>query len=127
MLRHVDLANGGFTLIEFLVALVILTVGLLGLLNSVNVSIKHNLSNKNRSEAIMLADQIVSTDRARPFADISSTRRTVSGRSGLGFINYSVVKIVASPTTTTKHLNLRVKWREKDNPKEHQITTLISN
>lgn len=127
MLQRVSHDNTGFTLIEFLVAVVILTVGLLGLLNSLNVSIHHNMSNKNRADAILLADQVLSNDRARPFADISSTRRVVASRAALGFVNYSVAKTVVATTTTTKRVSLRVKWREKGVSKEHQMTTLISN
>ena len=126
MLQPVAHVKDGFTLIEFLVALLIMTVGLLGLLKSVNVSIMQNSSNKNRNFAVTLADQVATNDHARPFADISSTSRLVPVRSGLGFVNYSVAKSVSSPTTTTKNITLRIKWREKGKIKEQQMTTLIS-
>jgi type IV pilus assembly protein PilV len=120
-------AENGFTLVEFLVALLILTVGLLGLLETVNVSISQNMSNKLRADAVMIADQLVSADRARPFTDIlpfTSTNRT---NIGAGFVNYSVVKEVSQIATNTKSVLVRVKWREKGLMKEHSLSTMISN
>jgi type IV pilus assembly protein PilV len=117
----------GFTLIEFLISLVILTVGLLGLLETVNVSISQNLSNKLRSNAVMIADQIASTERARPFADILPSSGVQRVDIGTGFVNYSVVKEVSATATKTKSVMIRIKWREKRLVKEHSLSTMISN
>lgn len=50
--------RSGFTLIEFCVAVLIMMVGLLGLLQAVNMATQHNLGNLLRNEAISVADEL---------------------------------------------------------------------
>lgn len=57
MEQHVNSNNqAGFTLIEFCVSVVIMMVGLLGLLQAVNMATIHNLDSLLRNEAVSLAD-----------------------------------------------------------------------
>jgi type IV pilus assembly protein PilV len=119
--------EAGFTLIEFLVAVVILTVGLLALLETVNTAISYNLSNKMQSDAVVIADQVMGTQRTRAFADISSTKNKIQSKLGLGFVNYSVVKVVANVGDKSKRVQITVSWRHKKVKKDHSLTTIISN
>lgn len=58
MEQHVNLNNqAGFTLIEFCVSVVIMMVGLLGLLQAINMATIHNLDSLLRNEAVSLADK----------------------------------------------------------------------
>jgi type IV pilus assembly protein PilV len=130
MPRPVAHTENGFTLIEFLIALCILTVGLFGLLVTINVSISQNMSNKLRADAVVIADQIVSADRARPLAGIVPSSGTKPANAGISFVNYSVVKTVApvsAATIRTQRVTVRVKWREKGLIKEHSLVTCITN
>jgi type IV pilus assembly protein PilV len=56
--------NAGFTLIEVLIAMVVLAVGLLGLAGLQATSIKNNLSAYNRSQATLLAYDLADRMRA---------------------------------------------------------------
>jgi type IV pilus assembly protein PilV len=49
--------NRGFTLMEVLVAIVILSVGMLALLQTVNVALVHTSTNMLRDEAVQQADE----------------------------------------------------------------------
>ena len=49
--------KAGFTLIEFCVATLIMMVGLLGLLQGVNLAIEQNLGTLIRNEAVSVADE----------------------------------------------------------------------
>lgn len=121
----------GFTLIEFLIATVILTVGMLGLLQSINVAIEHNLGNVLRDEAVVLADERMMMKRAKAFAAISTTvssppastvDRTVRGISK----NYSVQEIVNMPTSLSKELVVNVTWSHKSKTYSHSLSTIVS-
>jgi type IV pilus assembly protein PilV len=117
----------GFSLIEFLVAIVILMVGLLGLLETVNLGIRQNMGNKLRNDAIMLADEIMATQRVNAFANISSTHKRRPVNAGAGFANYSVVKDVSDLTLTSKRVAVNISWRERGQKKTHSLSTVISN
>jgi type IV pilus assembly protein PilV len=56
--------QNGFTLIEVLVAVIILAIGLLGLANLQTLSIRNNLSAYLRTQATWLADNIISRIRS---------------------------------------------------------------
>ena len=49
--------SGGFTLVEMMMAMLVLTVGLLGLLQSIQVAWQHNARNRLREEAVLLAEE----------------------------------------------------------------------
>lgn len=127
MLQPALQTEKGFTLIEFLVALVILMVGLLGLLEVINLGIRQNMGNKLRNDAIMLADQVMSVQRVRAFADISATKAKQITNAGVGFVNYSVVKDVSTLSTTSKNVAVNISWRERGQKKTHTLSTVIIN
>jgi type IV pilus assembly protein PilV len=126
MLSPVLHAEKGFTLIEFLVALVILMVGLLGLLEAVSVGIRQNMGNKIRNDAILLADQVMATQRVRSFADISTSHAHQPAYAGATFVNYSVNKVVTPLTATSAIVIVNLSWRERGQKKEHSLSTVIT-
>ena len=121
-------SESGFTLIELMVALLIMMIGLLALLQSVNIAIANNASNKKRADAIRLADQAMGQERIRPFANLSAAplSATKQAYAGLGFVNYSIVEKVRSLASNTKNVSITVSWREKGVRKEHTLTTVIA-
>lgn len=120
----------GFTLIEFLVALVILTVGLLGLLQTVNYAIETNMTTQLRDEAVRLADERMSTEKAKVFDAISTNTRQefVSVKVVNAFKNYSIVKNTTALTASgnTRNINIQVSWKHKGARYTHVISSLVS-
>ncbi|MHB8120883.1 MAG: type IV pilus modification PilV family protein [Desulfuromonadaceae bacterium] len=118
----------GFTLIEFLVAIVIMMVGLLGLLQTVNYAMSHNMNNQLRQEAVMVADELMQIEMAKPFENIvigtenKSPQRIVNGNP----YSYAVVITNSSPTARTININLNVSWTYKQVQYEHAISSLVS-
>lgn len=126
--------KGGFTLVEFLVAIVILMVGLLALLQSVNMAIDANSSNKKREGAVQLADQAMGRLRGTQYASVLTN--SLSGDypglkkksyAGLGFVNYSVYNVVTNLAANTKNVQVIVSWREKGAHKSHALTTVMAD
>lgn len=122
----------GFTLIEFLAAIVILMVGLLGLLQTVNYAIHFNMGNQLRQEALLLADEQMTLEKAKPFDSISTSpsprvRVTPVPRMVNGaFRSYSVVKTNSDVTSQTKSIDLQVSWRYQRTRFVHSIVSLVS-
>ncbi len=129
--------NRGFTLVEFLVAIVILTVGILGLLQTVNLSISHNMVNQLRLDGTIVADGELSRELAKggssigfnaistptsPYVSRYNVRRTVLN----GFRNYSVTRTNSNITANTKQVTVQVAWRYKGNRYRHEASSLIS-
>jgi type IV pilus assembly protein PilV len=124
--------RSGFTLIEFCVAVLIMMVGLLGLLQAVNMANVHNLGSLLRNEAISVADeQMVLTKAAvadaTTFAALAATSSLISRQTRGGFGNYSVNRTVTTTSTNSKEVEVRVSWRYKGNKVSHVISSLITN
>ena len=128
MEQHVSLNNhAGFTLIEFCVSVLIMMVGLLGLLQAVNMATVHNLGNLLRNEAITLADDRIVRAKASVYSDTTSAANLVSRGVRAGFANYSVVLSVTTAGSNSKELTSRVAWRYKGNKLSHTISSIVTN
>lgn len=124
-------SDRGFTIIEFLVSVVILSVGLLGLLQSVNLAISTNLGTKLRNEASIVADealatrtaQLSSTDTAAftAFSSSASTRRFIYG----GYKDFGI-KTVGQPVSNSIQVNVTVNWSHKNTAYTHNASTILS-
>ena len=118
-------ARGGFTLIEMLMALLVMTVGLLGLLQSVNVAYEHNTRNRLREEALLVAEE-----------QMNLFRRMTSNAGSAYSNRVSVVRVVAGrdkkfrvlrenlPMSSTRRLTVTVGWSFKNLSTTHTIYTL---
>ncbi len=128
MEQHANLSNqSGFTLIEFCIAVVIMMVGLLGLLQAVNYATVVNLGTTLRNEAVYLADEQLVPVKTFAFERVTSSSYLVNRKTRGGFNNYSVVRTVTSPSTTSRNVSVRVVWRYKGNKQSHTISGLVSN
>jgi len=121
----------GFTLIEVLVAILIMMVGLLALLQMVNVSIVHNMANQIRNDSVLVADEQMALEMTKPFnlistnatAHIAVVQRSINN----AFNNYSVTKTGANVSNSTKSVSILVKWHYKGQTYSHSIGSMISN
>lgn len=126
--------NGGFTLIEFLIAMVILMVGLLGMLQGINVAMDKSVESVLRNEAIMVADDRMMVKRSKTFDALSSPlTSTLSLQRAFrgGFKNYSVTEVVSdavgvSPNASTKQIMVDVRWKYRNIKKSHSVSSFVS-
>lgn len=119
--------NGGFTLIEFLVSIVILMVGLLGLLQTVNVALSHNLITQMRNEAVAVADNQMSIELGKGFDNVSTTPKNDFERRPVlnGFKNFSFSRSGAT-MSNSKQVNFEVRWNYKGSQYNHNLYGGIS-
>lgn len=119
--------SSGFTLIEFLVATVILMVGLLGLLQVINVAMEKNLETVFRNEAITLADDMMMEQRGKVFTALASEAKVGKTRNVRGiFKSYSAEVTVTNPSTNSRKISVDVTWKYKKLAKKHQVSSAVS-
>lgn len=101
----------GFTLIEVMIALVILSVGILGAASMQISAIKGNGMANKITEASMVASDRAERLLALNFSssDLKDGSETVEG--------FGVSWVVASPTTDSRDITVTVAWKEGD--KDH--------
>jgi type IV pilus assembly protein PilV len=117
-------------MLELLAAMVIMMVGLLGLLQTVNVALLHNMANQLRGDAVLVADEQMALEMTKPF-DLISTNTTphvdVVRRDILNtFKNYSVTRVGANVSGNTKSVAMTVRWHHKGQTYTHNISSMIS-
>jgi len=120
----------GFTLIEVLVAVVIMAVGLLGMLQAVNVAMEHNLRNQLRDEAVRVGENTMHELRRLPFDNISSTSTITVTRNMRGFSKPFLVERLYSPDPSVpsdwRQIQLSVKWTYRNVTSVHRVVTVKS-
>jgi type IV pilus modification protein PilV len=114
-------SSKGFTLIEVMIAVVILAVGLLALMAMQIVSIKANAFSSEITYSTMLAQQQLETLRNLGFSDANLTETTTTGVphaplppeiDGKGGA-YTISWDVEDTTTTMKTITLTVTWQSR--------------
>ena len=119
--------SNGFTLIEMLMAMLIMTVGLLGLLQSVSIALEHKNRTRLRDEALVIAEEQMNNWRIKDYGNIDNEEIPKLVRS-IGGIpkNFAVSKTVTR-MGDTKKLRVAVTWEYKQVINEHEIFTVKNN
>jgi type IV pilus assembly protein PilV len=124
--------QSGFTLIEFCMAVLIMMVGLMGLLQAVNIATEHNLGNILRNEATTIADDqmvqakslVVDSASLTALPDIAIV---VSTPIRTGTKSYSVTRTVTTASTNSREVVVTVSWQYKGKTLRHMISSLVVN
>lgn len=131
---NVNKNDNGFTLLEFVVAVFILMVGLLGLLQSVNLGISTNMVNQLRTTGVVVADQLLSdrisrTDRGTACAEFTSNT-SVRVRVLNAYKNYSARIITTCPSGSvspnTYKVDVQLRWKYKNSEYNHDASSVVA-
>ncbi len=125
--RLVLLNKKGMSLIEVMIALVILLIASLALMKTALLGISMNVQNTLRDEAVNVAETEMNDLRSVPFDNIgSAATTTVIKRNFRGFtVDYAVTPGVADITTDSKQINIKVDWSYKGQGYTHGITSIL--
>ena len=122
-MRHLSISNrSGFTLVEVLVAMVIMLVGLLGLLQSINISMEHNVKNHLREEATRVGEREMNVFHTNP--GVTALKRISS--TVLPNKSFVVTK-TATPFAGSQELEVVVRWKFKNMSTQHMVRSILSN
>lgn len=121
--------SNGFTLVEMLMAMLVMTVGLLGLLQSVQLAYRQSLLDRVRDEAVLLAEEKMHDWRRESYQNISSSLKSeiVERTIGGGKRSFEVLKQgeeMGSGAGRSKRLKLAVTWSMRGDTQRHEIYTL---
>ncbi|MGA2150642.1 MAG: prepilin-type N-terminal cleavage/methylation domain-containing protein [Geobacteraceae bacterium] len=124
---RVRLSDNGFTLIEVVVSILILVVGMLGLLGTINVAIQHNMMNQLRNEATRVADAEMAREMGKGFNNVSTTPANFvrTRQFMLGSINFQVNR-AGNTLANSKWVSYTVTWGYKKAQYNTTISSVIS-
>jgi prepilin-type N-terminal cleavage/methylation domain-containing protein len=116
----------GFTLIEVMIALVIMSIGLTALAAVQISAIRGNDFSKRMTTAISIAEAKMEQIKSSSYANILSESSIQIPQSNMHFTRQVTVTNNIAPLTNTKTVNVTVSWSE--GPKSHSvpITTIVS-
>ncbi len=120
------LNNGGFTLIEVMVSIVIVLVGLLGLVQAMGVATSYNLKNLLRDEAVLIGEEQMADLFRRPeSAQITSDSKSVTSRIRGGGSTYNVTRRATKVLNTSSYqLTVNVGWTHKQVPYQYEVQAM---
>ena len=120
----------GVTLVEVMIALVILLLVFLALMQTALVSINANMNNVFRDEAVSIAEQsmnearIIPYDTLLPGASASVIQRNFRNIMSMNF-NTNMTVATLGAAGDAKQVSIQVTWNWKGEAFSHTITTLI--
>jgi type IV pilus assembly protein PilV len=134
MERLVLLNKKGVTLVEMLIALVILLIVSLALMQTALLGISTNVKNQLRDEAVAVAEMRMNELRSLPFPVLPATNDLTEGvypetgipRSFRGFsITFTPTRTVSVINANSRQITVDVAWSYKGQSYTHGITTIM--
>jgi type IV pilus assembly protein PilV len=110
--------RGGFTLIEMLVAILVLTIGLLGTAALTSQVVKGNFFSKNITSATAIAQTQLESMQNKGYAGATTTNFSAAAASvSMGGVSFFRTTTIAenSPASNMKTITVTVTWNESNN------------
>lgn len=119
--------NRGFTLVEVMIAMLVLLVGMLGSLVGVMAAADHNLGNALRDEAIKIAQEKLENARAAQYALILNEDVQVQRQVRKTLYPFRVTTNVTSLGTSSslRMITVTVQWTFKNATRSHISETIV--
>ncbi len=123
----------GMSLVEVMIALVILLIVSLALTQSALLGFRENTRNALREEAVRIADQIVGDLRARaftqavtdPLLSAGTTTATVTRNFRRSSANFSTTTSIVDISPNNKQLSVEVDWTFKGSNYKHVTNAIL--
>jgi type IV pilus assembly protein PilV len=115
----------GFTLIEIMIALVVMSIGLTALAAVQISAIRGNAFSKRMTTAVSIADEKIEQLKSSPYANILSEPSIQITQSNMNF-TMQVTVTANSPLPNSKKVEVVVTWSEGSKSHSVPITTIVS-
>ena len=130
----------GFTIIELMIAILILTIGMVGLLDTLGKYLQINLDNTMRNEAMRIVEAQMEQLRNTPFSSLPANGTTTTTNQNGVFrqttIPFQIDTIVNDLSLRTdvvpsvpnsKAIQVKVTWTNKGTTHQQYAATVITN
>lgn len=134
MLRIVFPDKKGLTLVEVMIALVVLLLVSLALMQTALVSIDANTKNALRDEAVRISEERMNEARSLPFDDFDQNGApdpdplTINGTETRQIrnvpITFNTVMTIDTLNVDTKEIDVTVNWTWRGENLNHRISTI---
>ena len=129
MERAVISNNRGFSLVEVMVAMMILLMVSLALMQTALLSINANMRNALRDEAVAIAEGAMDGARNTPYGSLAGVANTPvlrDVRKQAGF-DFTISNTVSTLGGGAKRVDVRVEWAWKGETFDHTISTVVGD
>jgi type IV pilus assembly protein PilV len=117
-----SIKSRGFSLIEILIAIVILSISLLALASLMVTTTQNNSFGGHMTEATTFAQDMLERLRVSPWENVVSNADQVTGSTGINYDrNWVVSPNPTSPDDTLRTVSMTINWNDKV---DHSITLL---
>ncbi len=111
-----SIKSRGFSLIEMLIAIVILSISLLALAALMATTTQNNSFGAHMSEATTFAQDMLERLRAGPWENVVSNADQVTSSTGITYDrNWVVSPNPTSPSDTLREVTISINWNNNNN------------
>lgn len=128
MARNAKRYKNGMTLIEVMIAIVILMVVSLAVMQTALVGMNTNLQNSLRDEAVNVADQRMNELRNMPFDSIALGTHVEAGivkASRASNVTYTPTRAITQINADMKQITMSIAWSYRGKNYTHSVTTIM--
>jgi type IV pilus assembly protein PilV len=122
--QHLLRRDDGFTLVETMLTLVILSVGLTALAALQVTAIKANAFSKRLTTATLVAEAALEQLKDTPYAAVQSAAATAVVAAGMQFTR-QVTVTANTPVANAKTVLVAVRWTEGSQTRTVPLTTIL--
>jgi type IV pilus assembly protein PilV len=115
--------NAGFTLVESMLTLAIMSMSLLALAGLQITALRGNALSRSMTTAVSLAEQRIEQLKNTPYTDIQAEAATQVTASNLHFTRQ--VTVTNGPLPNTKSVNVLISWQDRSRTHTLPLATVI--
>jgi type IV pilus assembly protein PilV len=120
----------GMTLLELMIALLLMAIVAMALMQSSLVVITNSVKNELRDEAVSVAEQRMNESRTTPFSNLANLPATTTiTRNIRAIANFPfMASLVTTPVNSNStHVAVTVTWTYKGSSYNHGVSTVLRN
>ena len=114
----------GFTLIEVMITMVVLSIGLVALAGIQISAIKGNAFSRRMTTAVSVAEQTIEQIKNSPYDNVQSQSTTQVTAANMNF--NSQVNVTNTTPTNGKRVEVTVSWSDSGKSHDVRLSTIIS-